>query len=85
VENADRRPPVAIGPVTPDQQAWLNPLVRTYAILVALIERTGGFDYARQRAAQLASEARALIADERAGAARRALDAAIDYAIQRDH
>ncbi|MEY4375077.1 MAG: hypothetical protein RL760_1244 [Candidatus Eisenbacteria bacterium] len=56
-----------------------------WASLVALIERTGGFDYARQRAATLAAEARALIADERAGAARRALDAAIDYAIQRDH
>jgi octaprenyl-diphosphate synthase len=53
--------------------------------LVALIERTGGFQYARERAAILAAEARAAIADERKGAARRALDAAIDYAIQRTH
>jgi len=41
VESADRRPPVVLGPVTPDQQAWLNPLVRTYAVLVALIDGWG--------------------------------------------
>lgn len=41
VANADRRPPIEMGPVTPDQQAWLNPLVRTYAILVALIDGWG--------------------------------------------
>ena len=41
VEPADRRPLVASGPVTPDQQAWLNPLVRTYGVLVALIDRWG--------------------------------------------
>ncbi|MFM7230921.1 MAG: polyprenyl synthetase family protein [bacterium] len=53
--------------------------------LVALIERTGGFRYARERAEALADEARAVIAKESVGVARRALDAAIDYAIQRDH
>lgn len=41
VANEDRRPPITMNPVTPDQQAWLNPLVRTYAILVALIEEWG--------------------------------------------
>lgn len=41
VDPADRRPPVVMGPVTPDQQAWLNPLVRTYAVLVALIDGWG--------------------------------------------
>jgi octaprenyl-diphosphate synthase len=53
--------------------------------LTALIEKTGGFQYARERAASLAEESRGIIAGERASAARRALDAAIDYAIQRDH
>jgi len=52
--------------------------------LTALIERTGGFRYARERAATLAEEARGLLVREPAGVARRALDAAIDYAIQRD-
>lgn len=41
VDPADRRPAVTMGPVTPDQQAWLNPLVRTYAVLVALIDTWG--------------------------------------------
>lgn len=56
------------------------------------IERAGGFDYARKRAVALADEARALLDGEARGAvpghvkaARRALDRAIDYAIQRDH
>lgn len=53
--------------------------------LNALIERAGGFRYARERAATLAADSRALLARERAGASRRSLDAAIDYAIQRDH
>lgn len=56
-----------------------------WADLTALIEKTGGFQYARERAASLAEESRGIIAGERASAARRALDAAIDYAIQRDH
>jgi octaprenyl-diphosphate synthase len=50
-----------------------------------LIERSGGFDYARRRAAKLAEEARGMLADEPSGAARRALDSAVDYAIRRDH
>jgi octaprenyl-diphosphate synthase len=53
--------------------------------LNALIERTGGFRYARERAATLAGESRELLAGEPASTARRALDAAVDYAVQRDH
>jgi octaprenyl-diphosphate synthase len=53
--------------------------------LCALIDRSGGFAYSRRRAAALADEARALLAAEPRTAARRALDAAIDYAVQRDH
>ena len=53
--------------------------------LLALIERTGGFRYARERAAALAEESRVILAGEPASAARRALDAAVDYAVQRDH
>ncbi len=56
-----------------------------WASLCALIERAGGFEYSRQRAAALAEEARAVLADEPRSAARRALDAAIDYAVHRDH
>jgi octaprenyl-diphosphate synthase len=56
-----------------------------WASLTALIEKTGGFHYARTRAAALAEESRRILAGERASAARRALDAAVDYAIQRDH
>jgi octaprenyl-diphosphate synthase len=56
-----------------------------WAGLKALIERTGGFRYARERAAALAEESRVILAEERASAARRALDAAVDYAVQRDH
>ncbi len=67
--------------------------------LRALIERSGGFEYARARAQAIAQEARTLLdggprpgsplrgAPEAAPAraARRALGRAIDYAIQRDH
>ena len=53
--------------------------------LRAAIERAGGFAYARQRAAALADDARALLAGEPAGAARAALDAAVEYAVNRDH
>jgi octaprenyl-diphosphate synthase len=49
-----------------------------------LVERSGGFAYARQRAEILAEEARAILNDEPRGAARRALDHAIDYAVHRD-
>mgnify|MGYP003509202601 CR=1 FL=1 len=51
----------------------------------ALIERAGGFAYARRRAQELADEARGLLNGERQGPARRALDHAIDYAVNRDH
>ena len=64
------------------RKRWTPP---QWAGLRALIEKTGGFRYARQRAATLATEARELLAGERASAARRALAAAVDYAIQRDH
>jgi len=60
--------------------------------LRGLIARCGGFDYARTRAQQLADQARALLNGDGAHrdgvpgrAARRALDRAVDYAIQRDH
>lgn len=56
-----------------------------WAALTALVERAGGFRYARERAVALAGESRGILADEPASAARRALDAAVDYAIQRDH
>jgi octaprenyl-diphosphate synthase len=56
-----------------------------WAALRALIERCGGFDYARRRADALAEEARGLLAGEPAGAARAALASACDYAVQRDH
>jgi len=55
-----------------------------WASLRALIEKTGGFRYARERAANLAEESRGLLAGEPVSPARRALDAAIDYAVQRD-
>ena len=53
--------------------------------LRALIEKTGGFEYSRQRAQALADEARGILAREPRTSARRALDAAIDYAVKRDH
>jgi len=56
-----------------------------WSSLTALIERTGGFRYARERARALAEESRELLAGEPASSARRALDAAVDYAVQRDH
>ena len=50
-----------------------------------LIERAGGFDYARSRARALSEESRAILDGEPRSAAQRALDAAIDYAVDRDH
>lgn len=50
-----------------------------------LIERSGGFEYARQRALALAESSRRLLADEKPGAVRAALESAIDYAVHRDH
>jgi len=56
-----------------------------WARLRGLIEASGGFAYARDRARALAREARAVLADEAASPARRALEAAVDYAVERDH
>jgi len=53
--------------------------------LRTLIERAGGFAYARRRAQQIADQARALLAGEPRGVARQALERAIDYAVARDH
>lgn len=53
--------------------------------LRSAIERAGGFDYARRRARALADEARDILAPEPRGSAKRALTAAIDYAVDRDH
>jgi octaprenyl-diphosphate synthase len=55
-----------------------------WARLRALIEKAGGFEYARLRAQTLADEARELLAKEPDGSARKALDKAIDYAVRRD-
>ena len=52
--------------------------------LKGLIERAGGFDYARRRAEALADQARQTLEGEPAGVARRALDRAVDYAVHRD-
>jgi octaprenyl-diphosphate synthase len=56
-----------------------------WSSLCALIERAGGFEYSRRRAAELAERARGLLSSEPRSAARTALDAAIDYAVLRDH
>jgi octaprenyl-diphosphate synthase len=53
--------------------------------LKSLVERCGGFAYARRRSLVLAEEARRALADEPVGAVRAALDRAIDYAVSRDH
>ena len=53
--------------------------------LKGLIERCGGFDAARRRAAELADEALVVLRDEPAGAARQGLEAAVDYCVHRDH
>ncbi len=50
-----------------------------------LIEKTGGFEYSRVRAQALADEARGVLAREKPSPARKALDAAIDYAVKRVH
>ncbi|HEY3216584.1 MAG TPA: polyprenyl synthetase family protein, partial [Candidatus Eisenbacteria bacterium] len=52
--------------------------------LKGLVEKCGGFAYARDRAWALAEEARDLLADEPGGPARTALGRAIDYAVRRD-
>jgi len=53
--------------------------------LKALVDKCGGFDYARGRALALARDARGILDGEPDGAARRALDRAVDYAVRRDH
>jgi octaprenyl-diphosphate synthase len=53
--------------------------------LVALIERTGGFAYARERAASLADRALEMLASEDSGLARRGLEHAVAYSIRRSH
>ncbi|MFN8588073.1 MAG: polyprenyl synthetase family protein [Candidatus Eisenbacteria bacterium] len=50
-----------------------------------LIERAGGFEYSRVRAQALADEARGVLRREKPSAFARAMDAAIDYAVKRDH
>ncbi len=50
-----------------------------------LIDRAGGFSYARARAQALADEARRTLEGEPEGPARQALDRAVDYAVHRDH
>ena len=52
--------------------------------LKELVEKSGGFAYARRRAESLADDARRTLEGEPRGVARRALDHAIDYAVHRD-
>jgi len=63
------------------RKRWTKP---QWAQLKAIIERAGGFAYARQRARALADAARATLDGEPRGNARVALDRAIDYAVHRD-
>jgi octaprenyl-diphosphate synthase len=53
--------------------------------LRSLVERAGGFAYARARARALADEARATLNGEPDSRARQALDHAVEYAVHRDH
>jgi octaprenyl-diphosphate synthase len=55
-----------------------------WAELKALVEKCGGFAYARERAWTRADEARRILDGEPAGVARRALESAVDYAVRRD-
>ena len=52
--------------------------------LKTLVEKCGGFEYARDRARTRADEARHILDDEPDGIVRRALDRAVDYAVRRD-
>ncbi len=56
-----------------------------WARLCALIERSGGFEYARRRAQTLAASSRDVLEREPDNAARRALYHAIDYSVERTH
>jgi octaprenyl-diphosphate synthase len=53
--------------------------------LKSLVERCGGFEYARARALSHADAARRILDGEPDGAARQGLGRAIDYAVRRDH
>lgn len=64
------------------RKRWTQP---QWHQLKALIDKCGGFEYARRRARALADEARGILHDEPHGAARIALDHAVDYAVRRDH
>ena len=63
----------------------VNPASLPRNRLRELVERSGGFDYSRRRAGELAASARETLEAEPANAARRALEHAIDYSVQRDH
>ena len=64
------------------RKRWTQP---QWNQLRALIEKCGGFEYARTSALALAEEARRMLDGEPDNAARRALDTAVDYAVRRDH
>jgi len=64
------------------RKRWTQP---QWNQLKSLIEKCGGFEYARARAVALAEDARRLLDGEPDNAARRALDTAVDYAVRRDH
>ncbi len=55
-----------------------------WAEIKALVEKCGGFEYARGRARALAEDARSFLEGEPDGVVRRALDRAVDYAVRRD-
>lgn len=50
-----------------------------------LIERNGGFDYASQRARELAASSRKMLKGEPDSPARRALENAVEYSLARSH
>jgi octaprenyl-diphosphate synthase len=64
------------------RKRWTRP---QWERLKTLIERCGGFEYARRRAQELAEEARALLASEPPTVVRRALEDAVAYSVARDH
>ncbi len=53
--------------------------------LKGMVDKCGGFAYARGRARALADDVRRLLDGEPHGVARRALDRAVDYTVRRDH
>jgi octaprenyl-diphosphate synthase len=64
------------------RKRWTRP---QWEQLKHLIEKCGGFRYARERAQALAADARRMLEAEPASVVRTALERAVDYSIVRDH